>query len=99
MKRDIDEVGREEHFRVHRDSLGFEASTQVRDCLVDTVRDFERIRTVRSVDYQDHARFSSDRGRADRRRWRICYASHITQQHVPTVVMDQNRACELRSGQ
>ena len=63
------------------------------------MRDFERIRTVGSINDQDHAGLSSDRGRSDRRRRRVFYATDITQQHVRAVVMDQNRARELRSCQ
>src|SRR5438876_10669279 len=98
MKCQIDEVRRAEHFRVDGDSLRCEARTQVGQRLVDAVRDFERSRTVRSVNYQYHAGFSSDGSGTDGRRWSFRYSCNVSerQRHVGTVVMDENCAGELR---
>src|SRR5260370_8376183 len=96
MKCDIDEVRRAEHFRVDGDSLCCEARTQVGQRPVDAVRDFERIRTVRSVNYQYHTGSSSDGSGTDGRRWGVHYSCNVSERHVSTVVMDETSAGAFR---
>ena len=74
----------------------FEVVEEIRERLVDIPRGFQCVRPVGRVNNQDDARLSPDRGRPDGWRGGLFHASHVTQQHVRPVVVDQYRPGELR---